>query len=273
MFGIGQFAQLAKVSVRTLRHYDEVGLLRPAHVDQSSGYRSYEAAQLPALNRIVALKDLGFTLAEITRLMESGVSNEQLVGMLRLRQAQAEQAADDERRRLLRVAARIHLLQGDPTMTDEQAAIVVKPLDALHVATASEPTDSFDDDFSPIFDRLYGRVFGELGRAGVQPAGPNVAFYEERADGRVDVFAAVPIADGAGLDPAVVTVRSLPAAARAATLIHRGSMATCSSSYETLLRWIDAAGEQASGYSREIYLDCAGDFDTWVTELQFILSD
>ena len=138
-------------------------------------------------------------------------------------------------------------------MTDEQAAIVVKPLDAMYVATASEPTDSFDDDFSPIFDRLYGQIFGGLARAGVAPNGPNAAFYEERSDGRVDVVAAVPIADGAGLDASLVEVRTLPVVARAATLIHRGSMATCSGSYETLLRWIDAAGERADGYSREIW--------------------
>jgi DNA-binding transcriptional MerR regulator len=273
MFGIGQFAQLAKVSVRTLRHYDDVGLLHPAHVDASSGYRSYEAAQLPTLNRIIVLKDLGFTLAEITRMVESGVSNEQLVGMLRLRQAEAERAADEERRRLSRVAARIQLLQGDPAMTDEQAAIVVKPLDTMHVATASEPTDSFDDDFSPIFDRLYGRVFGELARAGVAPSGPHAAFYEERADGRIDVVAAVPIADGAGVDTSVVALRTLPAVARAATLIHRGSMATCSASYAMLMRWIDVVGESTVGYSREIYLTCPANVDDWVTELQLVLRD
>jgi DNA-binding transcriptional MerR regulator len=273
MFGIGTFAQFAKVSVRTLRHYDEVGLLRPAHVDASSGYRSYEAAQLPLLNRILALKDLGFSLVEITRMIESGVSNEQLLGMLRLRQAEAERDAEEERRRLARVAARIQLLQGDPTMTDERTAIVVKPLDALHVATASEPTDSFDDNFSPIFDRLYGRVFGELARAGVAPNGPHCAFYEERADGRIDVIAAVPIADGTALNPSAVNVRDLPAARRAATLVHLGAMAAIAGSYETLMRWIDATGETAVGYSREIYLGCNGPQSTWVTELQFILKD
>ena len=94
-------------------------------------------------------------------------------------------------------------------MTDEQAAIVVKHLDAMHVATASEPTDSFDDDFYPIFDRLYGRVFGELARAGIAPGGPRAAFYEERDDGRIDVVFAVPIANGDGLDPAAVLPREL----------------------------------------------------------------
>ena len=59
MFSIGDFARHGRVSVRMLRHYDALGLLRPAHVDPVTGYRSYRAAQLSRLNRIVALKELG----------------------------------------------------------------------------------------------------------------------------------------------------------------------------------------------------------------------
>ena len=55
MFSIGDFARHGRVSVRMLRHYDAIGLLQPAHVDQVTGYRSYEARQLSRLNRIVAL--------------------------------------------------------------------------------------------------------------------------------------------------------------------------------------------------------------------------
>ena len=61
MLAIGDFTRLGRVSVRMLRHYDAIGLLRPAHVDPTTGYRSYRAAQLAELNRIVAFKDLGFT--------------------------------------------------------------------------------------------------------------------------------------------------------------------------------------------------------------------
>jgi hypothetical protein len=59
MFSIGEFARLGGVSVRTLRHYDEIGLLRPATVDQDTGYRGYTADQLGQLNRVMALKELG----------------------------------------------------------------------------------------------------------------------------------------------------------------------------------------------------------------------
>jgi DNA-binding transcriptional MerR regulator len=53
MFSIGEFARHGRVSVRMLRHYDSIGLLRPAHVEAASGYRFYEAAQLSDVNRIV----------------------------------------------------------------------------------------------------------------------------------------------------------------------------------------------------------------------------
>jgi len=72
MLSIGDFAHLGGVSVRTLRHYDEIGLLRPARVDPHSGYRAYSAGQLGQLNRIVALKDLGLSLAQVRRLTRPG---------------------------------------------------------------------------------------------------------------------------------------------------------------------------------------------------------
>jgi DNA-binding transcriptional MerR regulator len=87
MFTIGDFARHGRVSVRMLRHYDGIGLLRPSRVDPASGYRFYEAGQLARLNRIIALKDLGFTLDQVQRVLDEQVSVEQLRGMLRLRQA------------------------------------------------------------------------------------------------------------------------------------------------------------------------------------------
>lgn len=272
MFGIGQFAQIAKVSVRTLRHYDNVGLLPPAAVDERSGYRSYAAAQLPALNRILVLKDLGCTLAEITQLVEEDVSPEDLLGMLRLRQTEAERAADDERRRLRRVAARIDLLTGEPEMNDIDAAIVVKALDPVRVAIAGEPAEGFDDDFFPIFGRLYPALFAELDRCAVPPTGVTYGLYDHREDGRIDVIAGVVVEPDAELESSVVTIRDLPSAERAATLVHRGSMETIVSSYALLDRWIEQAGEQIVGLSREVYLDCPENPDDWVTELQFVLA-
>ena len=90
MFTIGDFARHGRVSVRMLRHYDATGLLRPAHVDPATGYRHYTAAQLARLNRVIALKDLGFTLQQVQDILDEKVTTEELRGMLRLRRAELE---------------------------------------------------------------------------------------------------------------------------------------------------------------------------------------
>src|SRR5579859_171362 len=99
MFSIGEFARLGTVSVRTLRHYDEIGLLPPAKVDPATGYRGYSAEQLRLLNRIVALKELGLSLAQGRQLMD-GITLEELQGMLMLRRAQLEQELEEHRNQL-----------------------------------------------------------------------------------------------------------------------------------------------------------------------------
>jgi DNA-binding transcriptional MerR regulator len=91
MLTIGEFARLGQVSPRMLRHYDELGLLRPERVDQATGYRFHEVAQLARLHRLLALRDLGFGLDQIDQLLDENLPPEQLRGMLRLRQAQIEQ--------------------------------------------------------------------------------------------------------------------------------------------------------------------------------------
>jgi DNA-binding transcriptional MerR regulator len=78
MFTIGDFARHGRVSVRMLRHYDAIGLLRPAHVDPASGYRCYEADQLARLNRVIALKDLGFTLQQVQTILDEQVGPDRL---------------------------------------------------------------------------------------------------------------------------------------------------------------------------------------------------
>lgn len=90
MFTIGDFARHGRVSVRMLRHYDATGLLRPAHVDPATGYRYYTAAQLARLNRVIALKDLGFTLQQVQEILDEKVTTEELRAMLRLRRAELE---------------------------------------------------------------------------------------------------------------------------------------------------------------------------------------
>src|SRR4051812_33961445 len=108
MLNIGEFARLGQVSPRMLRHYDELGLLKPSRADPQTGYRKYDVTQLGRFHRLLALRGLGFTLEQIRSMLDDEPSVDQLRGMLRLRHAQLEQNVADDEARLHRVEA--HLL-------------------------------------------------------------------------------------------------------------------------------------------------------------------
>src|ERR671925_475829 len=107
MFKIGEFSRLSRVSVRMLRHYDQLGLLTPSQTDRFTNYRYYSGDQLPRLNRILALRDLGFSLEQIAGMLDEDLSPEQLLGMLKLKRAEVEQQMQTEQSRLARLEARI----------------------------------------------------------------------------------------------------------------------------------------------------------------------
>jgi DNA-binding transcriptional MerR regulator/effector-binding domain-containing protein len=267
MFTIGDFARHGRVSVRMLRHYDAIGLLRPARVDPSTGYRAYSPDQLPRLNRVVALKDLGFTLEQVASIIDDKVGIEELHGMLRLRRAELATRIAEDSARLRQVETRLRAIETEGAMpTDE---VVVKSVPAVRVAELSGVVKSFEPaSVGPVIGPLYDELGALLGRAGLTPVGAPVAYYEDAPDGEgVVVHAALPVNAEPGGDHGL-TIVDLPALDRAATILHRGEMDDVMPSIQALSRWIDANGYRSTGYNREVYLECAGDRSTWVTELQ-----
>jgi DNA-binding transcriptional MerR regulator len=114
MFKIGEFSRLSRVSVRMLRHYDQLGLLTPSQIDPFTGYRYYSAEQLPRLNRIIALRDLGFSLEQITGMLEDNLSTDQLLGMLKLKRAEVQEQMKSEQQKLARLEVRIRQMSESP---------------------------------------------------------------------------------------------------------------------------------------------------------------
>ncbi len=254
-----------------LRHYDAIGLLRPAEVDRHSGYRSYTAEQLHRLNRIVALKDLGFTLEQVHSMVDETVSGESLRGMLQLRRAQlAEQIASD-RGRLARVEARLQLIEGETHV--DASSVVVKSVPAQRVVEVSAISPSFEpNDVGPTITPLYPQLIDTLTAAGTPFGGPSVAYYElvEPGDdwgGPVRVHTSFPTtADSA---PEGVDLVELPALETAATLLHHGPMQNADLSIQVIAEWAAANGYRMIGLSREVYLEChSPDQSDWITELQ-----
>src|SRR5258708_14361847 len=109
MLKIGEFARLSQVSMKTLRHYDTLGLLRPTHIDPENGYRLYDIQQVADMMRIQALKDCVFALEEIAQLLQThDVSS--IEALLNQRIRAQQQLVSDEQTRLQRLVARHKLL-------------------------------------------------------------------------------------------------------------------------------------------------------------------
>lgn len=269
MFIIGDFARHGRVSVRMLRHYDAIGLLPPAHVDPHSGYRYYEAGQLARLNRIIALKDLGFTLDQVRVIVDDAVGADELRGMLRLRRAELEAAMAEAAARLGQVAARLRAIESEGHMSAQD--IVVKRVPAVRLAELSAVAAGFGPEhIGPVIQPLYEELCARLEAAGVRGCGPGVAYYEDApsGDGSVVVHAGMAVPDGTTAVPGVDLV-VLPAVEQAATVIHRGPMADLLPTIQNLATWIDTNSYRSTGYTRELYLECPpGDQSNWVTELQ-----
>lgn len=266
MLSIGVFARHARVSVRMLRHYDAIGLLHPAHIDATTGYRSYEARQLQQLNRIVALKDLGFTLQQVLGIVNEAVTGDELRGMLRLRQAELETQLADDAARLRRVEARLRIIEGEGVMPAQD--VQLKTVPAVRVAQLTGVAAGFEPAaVTPVIQPLYEELIAALERAGVVPVGAPIAVYEDAGDGAVLVRATLPV----DVEPSPehdFTVVDLPRIDQAATLVHHGPMDEVMFSIQTLSRWIDAHGYRSLGYNRELYLELGDDPAQWVTELQ-----
>src|SRR5437868_10010490 len=131
MFKIGDFSRLSLVSVKALRYYDELGLLKPARVDESTGYRYYAASQLTRLNRILAMKDMGLSLEQIALLLDQELTPDQIRGMLRLKQVELRQQLVEGQARLVRIEAWLQAFEQEVTMP----AIASSTLNMSAVAT------------------------------------------------------------------------------------------------------------------------------------------
>jgi DNA-binding transcriptional MerR regulator len=248
MFKIGDFSKFSRVSVRMLRHYDQLGLLTPARVDPHSGYRFYTADQLPRLNRILALKDLGFPLEQIAELIEQPLSTDEMRGMLRVRQLELEEQLERDQARLTRIEARIEQIEreGDPPLYD----VVVKEVPPISVASMRRKRGD-DESLTKMFEDLEAYVARYKARA---PEPPLTIYHEpEHQESGGELEVAVPIV-GTMPEAERVQVGELPSVDEMTSVVHQGSYSRIQLASQALLTWIGNNGYRIAGPSREVYL-------------------
>ncbi len=276
MFQIGEFSKLGQVSPRMLRHYDQLGLLKPGQVDKWTGYRYYTIDQLAQLHRIIALKEMGLSLEQVGDLLKSGeaLHPERLRGMLTLARSQIEREIFENQDRLHRVEVRLQQIEENGPSPYE---IVVKPIPAQVIASIREVVPQVQD-MSAYCDTIYPELYAGLRSLGVTPLQPEITLYhqEDYTETDLDVEFAIAVHPKHLKTPpshSRIQFRELPAHATTAALIYEGPFRDMLDAVLSLLKWIALNSHTFDGPLRELHLSGpahdADDGDTIpVTELQ-----
>ncbi|MBN1411701.1 MAG: MerR family transcriptional regulator [Spirochaetales bacterium] len=265
MFKIGDFSRLSFVTVKTLRYYDEIGLLKPVRVDRFTGYRYYSADQLPRLNYIIALKNLGLSLDEIKLLVRDSLTPAQMRDIFILKKAELQQHVADIQKRLEQVERVLRQLEQEGKMSDYQ--FVIKKVEPVKIVSVRGTVPTYHD-----IVQLVEHLYPVYQTHAAKIAGPFIAIYHdmEYREKDVDIESAIPINGEFEIKKPLV-IRDLPGIETAVTTIHKGLYETIGNAYRALMEWCEDNGYELDGPDREVYLtgpESVSDPAQYVTELQ-----
>jgi predicted transcriptional regulator YdeE len=265
---IGDFSKLAQVSIKALRYYGKLGLLEPAWIDRYTGYRYYTLEQLPRLNRILALKDLGFSLEQVQQLLQDDLPAAELRGMMRLKHAELERILQTEQARLARIETRLQQIEQEGVMPVYE--VVLKSVPPQRVVGIRDVIPGYHN-VAHLFQEL--RAWLKTQAVTLDTSCPGIAVYydAEYHDQGMDVEVAAPISRPLpGTSRAIV--HELPGVEAMACVVHQGGYEGLSKAHNSLVAWIEANRYRVAGPNRDVYLqgpalqpetaDC-------VTEVQF----
>ena len=259
LYKIGMFAAMNHITVKTLRFYEEQGLLMPACINQENGYRYYTLSQMAVIHQITALKRAGFTLEEIARI-NSG-ADEQSV----LRKKKSELLA-----KIADLTRQIAVVDGylSKQKTRLSAPVLVKTIPETTVAAMKTRIESYDS----LFD-VMPKMGALMEKASCECALPEYCFTNYLEPGYKDEDILVEICESvtaAKEETGGLYFRTLPEI-QAACIYHKGSYGALSESYEVVLKYIEENGYEIAGSIRESYIDGIWnqeDESGWLTEIQ-----
>ena len=247
------------VTVKTLRFYEEQGLLMPALIHSENGYRYYTLSQMAVIHQITALKMAGFTLEEIVRI-NSGADEEAV--LLKKKSELLAKISD--------LTRQIAIVDGylSKKKTCLSAPVLIKTIPETTVAFMRTRLESYDG----LFDRM-PEMGALMEKAGCVCALPEYCFTNYLEPGYKDGDILVEICESvmeAKQEIGDLRFKTLPEI-QAACVFHKGSYRTFSESYETVLRYIEENGYEIAGEIRESYIDGVWNKDDeseWLSEIQ-----
>jgi len=269
MFKIGEFSRISRVPAKTLRYYDDIELFTPARVDATNGYRFYSAEQLPRLNRILVLREMGLSLTEIGRLLDESLSPEELRGMFRLKEAELRQQVEAAQTRLQQVANRLTQIEHEGQLPDYD--VVLKTIEPQRVMSIRQIAPQPED-----VGNFLGECAMALHAAGIAPTSqPFTIFYDaDLTEKDMDIETIIPV--DSSVDTTLnldggrqVVAHTLQGLESAACVVHQGSYDDFEQPYAALGRWIEANDYVIAGPPREIYLTAPDEGKEPITEIQY----
>lgn len=252
MLRIGHFSRITGIPVKTLRYYDEIGLLSPHHIDSFTGYRYYALEQWQRLNRILALKECGLTLEQISQVLDDGVPRKELLRILEMNLLQLLNEKDEIDSKLLRIDRRIHQIETENSMSELE--IVIKSVDALPVLSLRHSSSGH---FPTLFKEVKAKVLAHAKTYKAQATGPLMGvYYEDLSDPDCDCDFEVAFPTTSSLpESGEFTTCTLPAVEKMASLVYQGSddRNEVDKAYDAMFAWIDKHGYVVDGPYREIF--------------------
>ena len=263
MYRIGMFSKLGRVTIKTLRYYDEVGLLRPAHVDEENGYRYYTTDQLFRLNRVVSLRQMGFSIQEIADIID-GRNISAILGQRKAELTAEHQIITDQ---LFRLECYISE-QKEGQKMDYQAVIKEIPACTVFSAKTMLPNYAALGEIMPAIGEKVGSA-----NPGLKCVEPDYCFnqyldeeYREE-DINVEICQAVTCR---GKDVDGIIFKDIPAVT-VVSVLHQGPYDNLREAYAYALQWAEQNGYRVVDYVRESYIDGVWnkkDVRDWLTEIQ-----
>ena len=245
MLKIGEFSKLSRVSIRMLRHYDDIGLLKPAEIDQFTGYRYYREDQLLVMGRITALKDMGFALADIVRILEIYDDKDQLDSFLTAKQKELEAQAKETEYKMMLLGTARNRLRKEKNMSFD---VTVKMIPERYAATVHMIIPKYEDEAA-----AWG-MMAECAQPLV-PADPCYAIAEfldrEYKEENVEIVVSMAV-KGQYRDTEHVKFKTLPAV-KVASCIVKGPYEQMGEAYAAVVAWINENGYRNNGSMFNIY--------------------
>ncbi len=266
MFKIGDFARLNKVSIKTLRHYDSLGLLRPEKIDTLTGYRYYSACQMPRLNKILMLKEVCFSLEEIASILDKDMVPEQIQTILELKQFEIAARIKSDQERLSRVKNLLNLSKEEAFHLNYD--ILLKKIEPIQVASLRDFVPGYSQQ-GPLWRELF--VYLRKHKVKVLQGATVIYHYDKSTNGSIDTEIIVPIGSRF-IENDRIKCRLLEGVTEAATLVHKGSYQTLHLAYEAMSNWIEENEYEIVQPPREVYLKghlMINDPNGFITMLQF----